>query len=1125
MKLFSSRGAVAGLVAALAATLGVPVLVLAPTASAAAPTQVSVSPSAAYISANGSFTFTGQVNATISSGMYSAVLTGPDNNQLSSVFGQACSVTQGTPNSSFSCTVKNGGSVGKDQIAFYYTTSGLGSYQASAPSATATMTIAGPVASISVSPGSAHSAQGVYRPFTVLATDSGSRQAANRSLTVSASQSGAPAGALDVRATAPNSGATYSGTGGSASTTITTADGTNGTSPGGATFWVASTTTGPVGLTVVPTGGSGSVSGTATLIVDVSGPNSVTSVVISPASQNAFTGGPVQAQVTLRNAQGSPVSGVTPSLTVRTGPDVGATVTAGPTDGTGTTTATYTTGAATGPDSLLAWVNRSDIPNPTAGLDNGEYSATSTVNVVAKPDFSSPGGLTNDGPTQVPGDVQSATVTYTLKLHDGTAAAGYNLTFAVSPASGKYTISPANATTDANGKVAVTITDATSAVGDSATITGTLAIDTTVTSAATVNWVARSAATIVISPFAGSSPLYGNSATFTVSATDQFGAPVSGLTYNWLVNSSSNRNTPANNPGATGTGTTFAYSDKSTSTSSGADLVTVTAMSGSTVIGGAYIGQYWFVGDAKAHQANINIPGPRSAAGNVGYVNSNGSIVPVNFNKTYTAGASTDADPQVVPVSLCLVDANGLPLPGKAVSFTSSGVGGFTDHLGKPLANPSSATALVSDGSGASGETVDSAPYQFFATVYVRSSQVGTQSITATVDGVTDSATVTYSNQYVAVPPQRVADTRLGQGGLAAGSSAPVTGYLSADTAYTFAYGNTNMPLGRTAYAFNVTAIGPTQLGNLRVGPSCGGTVPSTSLINYQPGKDSANFVVVPNLVNGKACDGLTVYSDAARVAVAIDFVGYYVDQNAITSMAPYRVLDTRSTGGAIAAGTSRAIQVAGTGGASGVPAAGVQAVAVNVVAVGPKGLGNLRIYPDGGSTPTTSNINYIPGVDKSTFVIVNVPSDGKIDVYSDGSAADVVIDAFAYFPTSSTLVTQVPTRITDTRQGLNGTTLQSGVARTIQVAGNGGVPANARAVLVTITAIHTKGATGSGNLRVYPAGGSTPMVSTINYVSPTTDVANFAIVKLGTNGQLALYSDGSPIDVAVDVLGYVPSD
>ena len=89
---------------------------------------------------------------------------------------------------------------------------------------------------------------------------------------------------------------------------------------------------------------------------------------------------------------------------------------------------------------------------------------------------------------------------------------------------------------------------------------------------------------------------------------------------------------------------------------------------------------------------------------------------------------------------------------------------------------------------------------------------------------------------------------------------------------------------------------------------------------------------------------------------------------------------------------------------------------------------------------------------------------------------------------------------------------------------GTSGVPADAQAVLVSVTTIHAAGGTGYGNLRVFPAGSPVPDSSNINYVSTTSDVANFAIVQVGTGGQISLYSDGSPINATVDVLGYVPA-
>ena len=131
-------------------------------------------------------------------------------------------------------------------------------------------------------------------------------------------------------------------------------------------------------------------------------------------------------------------------------------------------------------------------------------------------------------------------------------------------------------------------------------------------------------------------------------------------------------------------------------------------------------------------------------------------------------------------------------------------------------------------------------------------------------------------------------------------------------------------------------------------------------------------------------------------------------------------------------------------------------------------------------------------------------------------------MDTFAYYPVTSTMVTAAPVRILDTRTG---SPLAANTARTIQVTGLAGVPADAQAVLMTVTSIHTKGSTGGGSLRVFPAGAPMPNVSTSNYLSPTSDVANFTIAQLGVGGRVTLYTAGSATDVAVDVVGYIPAN
>lgn len=1118
----------AAAVAAAAATVGgmLPFFAMA-SAFAAEPTAITVTPTAAYTNTHGTATFTGTLtgaSGTLNHGVFADIFSGPDANPATPLAGSACDVTGAT----YSCTVTNGGQPGVDSIHFFYDAAGTGSYQSGDPVANATLTIGGQINAVTLTPTTAHAAQGQYQAYTVSATDAQGRPVSGASITVTASQANATNGDLTVTGTKPAAGANTglaaptAGGNGTASGAVTTGDGTASSTPGAATVYIASKVVGTVSLVAKPTDNTiTGVSSTGTLTVDAAGVNDVTSVAVTPPTQNAFTNKAVQETITLRNAQGDPVAGVTPVVNITAGPDAGTTVTVGATDGTGTATATYTSGSAAGTDTVQAFVNQTDNPVNTGGLDPGEPSGTASVVIAANHVAALTGGTT----TNVPVDTASVPVTFTLTTDNGSSPAGYNVNFTVAPTSpaGKYTLSQTSAVTDANGKVTVSVTNANPAAGDSATVTATLVGDATKTGSDTVNWQARSVATngIVISPFVNTAPVH-TAVTHTVTATDQFGQPVNGLTYTWSVNG---RNNALNNTGATGTGSSFTYTDAGPATSGGVDTITVTATSTSgtttTVVGSDSVNQYWVTGTAQATQANIDAT---PWDGQYTQATPTSPFVPVGFEKSTTAGVTSDptaANPSsnTTPIGVKLIDANGNPLYGKSVTFTSAGVGGFTDANGKPIG--SSTTALVEDSTCSNGSPCNVAGW---ATVYVRSTQSGTQTITASVDGITDHATVTYTGQYVPVTPERVLDSRTGQGALANynGGSVPA-GRLAKNTVYYFSYNSTDMPLYANSYAFNVTAIQPNAQGNLRVAPVdfCGSNqAPQTSLINYQVGKDTANFVVVPN--NGECGrNTLAIYSDGASVSVAIDLVGYYPSSDGINDITPTRVADTRTGlgggSGPVTGGTSRSFQIAGN---AGIPV-GAKAVALNVTAIRPTGLGNLRVYPDGASVPNASNINYIPGVDKAAFVVVNLPADGKIDVYSDGGTVNVAVDAFAYYPTTSTMVTAAPTRILDTRTT---SPLAADTVRSFQVTGKAGVPADAQAVLVSVTGIHTAGSTGVGNLRIYPTGSGLPNVSTLNYVSKTSDVANFAIVKLGTNGQLSLYSAGSRINVAVDVVGYIPA-
>src|SRR5204862_5825738 len=85
-------------------------------------------------------------------------------------------------------------------------------------------------------------------------------------------------------------------------------------------------------------------------------------------------------------------------------------------------------------------------------------------------------------------------------------------------------------------------------------------------------------------------------------------------------------------------------------------------------------------------------------------------------------------------------------------------------------------------------------------------------------------------------------------------------------------------------------------------------------------------------------------------------------------------------------------------------------------------------------------------------------------------------------------------------------------------IAGQCGVPASAAAVSFNFAALNVGAA---GDLRVFPAGGGVPRVSTLNYNGNTPNIANAAVVPLGTAGAITVQADATPIDLIIDVNGY----
>ena len=98
--------------------------------------------------------------------------------------------------------------------------------------------------------------------------------------------------------------------------------------------------------------------------------------------------------------------------------------------------------------------------------------------------------------------------------------------------------------------------------------------------------------------------------------------------------------------------------------------------------------------------------------------------------------------------------------------------------------------------------------------------------------------------------------------------------------------------------------------------------------------------------------------------------------------------------------------------------------------------------------------------------------------------------------------------------------TLPPGGAIDVQVGGVDGVPSNATAAVMNVTAISS----GPGYLTVYPAGSTRGALPSVVWPSGLTAVPNMVTVALGSGGQVSIYNHSGHSDVVVDVAGsYVP--
>ncbi len=193
--------------------------------------------------------------------------------------------------------------------------------------------------------------------------------------------------------------------------------------------------------------------------------------------------------------------------------------------------------------------------------------------------------------------------------------------------------------------------------------------------------------------------------------------------------------------------------------------------------------------------------------------------------------------------------------------------------------------------------------------------------------------------------------------------------------------------------------------------------------------------------------------------------------------------------------------------------------VALNVTVTSPAAAGFVTVYPCG-NRPLASNVNYVANQTVPNFVVTALSPNGEVCIDTI-AVVDIVVDLAGYLPSTSPVVTlDQPQRLVDSREGKGlAARMSPGDVAAVQVGGVDGVPPDAAMVLFNATAVDTGG---PGFLTVFPCGEAIPPTSTLNFTANAI-VPNFVLARLGTQGQVCLYSI-TATDVVIDVAGYVPS-
>lgn len=312
------------------------------------------------------------------------------------------------------------------------------------------------------------------------------------------------------------------------------------------------------------------------------------------------------------------------------------------------------------------------------------------------------------------------------------------------------------------------------------------------------------------------------------------------------------------------------------------------------------------------------------------------------------------------------------------------------------------------------------------ATANAATVQVGAEGRIALWSSAPADLVLDLTGYYGAAPPgqglfepvvaTRVLDTRVGMGapGGRLTPSQPITLSLAGQAGVP--------PVGAGVAVLSLTAVSPSGPGYLTAW-AAGTPRPATSDLNFQAGQVVANRVTV-RLGAGEA---FSLAAGGADTDVVADLEGWYTDGSnpqavgaGFHSLAPARILDSRSAGSA--SGTSFSIQVGGSGG---VPSQGVAAVALNLTTTLAAAPGVVTLWPHDSARPLSGLAQFAPDRDRAQAVTTRVGGDGQVSIFLS-QPSQVIADLSGWFgPVQAIPVSSIPGQPQAVAASLQGGALQ----------------------------------------------------------------------------------------------------